>query len=242
MKNRFEKWAMRAWAAGIDKVMPFVLDSYYSMYSPRWHPHYALRQEALAQTVEYIKTHMPDATIKNDHFQVLSYACSRPHIPGLYMEFGVRTGSTINHLAKLNRDHTIFGFDSFEGLPENWSGWVGEKGAFARAELPSVRANVRLIKGWFDATLQPFLQAHPGDVALVHIDSDLYSSAKTVLDNLAPRIRPGTLIVFNEYFNYPNWQQHEFKAFQEFCATHRVKYRYLCWEKFAVAIEILGTG
>ena len=87
-----------------------------------------------------------------------------------------------------------------------------------------------------------FLDQHDGPVAFVHIDSDLYSSAKTILDNLAPRIEPGTIIVFNEYFNYPNWKQHEYRAFQEFCDTNRVGYRYLCWAMYEVAVEITSVG
>ena len=82
------------------------------------------------------------------------------------------------------------------------------------------------------------MNEHPQDIAFVHIDSDLYSSAKTVLSNLAPCIKPGTIIVFNEYFNYPNWKKHEFKAFQEFCAEYAVNYDYLCWGQFEVAVRI----
>ncbi len=94
------------------------------------------------------------------------------------------------------------------------------------------------MKGWFDDTLPPFLADHSGPVALVHIDSDLYSSAKTILRELKPRIVPGTIIVFNEYFNYPNWQKHEFRAFAEFCAREGVEYEYICWGHFEVAVRI----
>jgi hypothetical protein len=55
----------------------------------------------------------------------------------------------------------------------------------------------------------------------------LYSSTKTIFDELADRFVPGTVIVFDEYFNYPNWQQHEYKAFQEFVAKHGITYQYL---------------
>jgi hypothetical protein len=209
-------------------------------YSDRWHPHNALLQRALDETVEYITAEMADALIRRDAFEVLSFASDRAAIDGLYLEFGVRSGSTIDHIARLNPGRTIHGFDSFEGLPEPWSGYTLDAGAFGKEGIPTVEANVELHVGWFDDTLASFLDAHPGDVALVHVDSDIYSSAKTILDNLAPRIRPGSIIVFNEYFNYPNWRQHEFKAFQEFCATHGVTYRYLCWAMYEVAVEIVS--
>jgi hypothetical protein len=230
----------------IDRIVGSIVTagvkSYYGSYyySNRWHPHYALLQDALDETVEYIKSNMSEALIRKDAFDVLTYASKHAHVDGLYLEFGVRSGGTINHIARRNQRRTVHGFDSFDGLPEPWAGYTMDAGAFSGEGIPSVDANVELHVGWFDATLPGFLESHDGDVALVHIDSDIYSSAKTVLDNLAPRIRPGSVIVFNEYFNYPNWKQHEFKAFQEFCASHRVEYRYLCWALYEVAVEIVS--
>ena len=207
-------------------------------YAERWHPRYAMLQEALADTVDYIKTNMNEAMVQQDALAVLDFASRYAKVEGLFLEFGVRTGTTINHIARLNPEQTIHGFDSFEGLPENWTGWSMERGSFGGEGIPEVRDNVRLVKGWFDDTLPGFLEQHPGPVALCHVDSDIYSSAKTVLDNLARRIVPGSIIVFNEYFNYPNWREHEFKAFAEFCDQHEVRYEYLCWAMYEVAVRI----
>lgn len=238
---------LKKWTLGLlEKVIlnisifatPLVLKQYNSIYSRKWHPHDAMRDEALAETVAYIKAHMSNAVIKDDQIGVLSFACRQQLPAGLVLEFGVRTGTTINHLAACLPDRSIYGFDSFEGLPESWSGWAIEKGTFARSTLPDVAANVELVKGWFDDTLPVFLESHTGAVALVHIDSDIYSSAVTVLDNISSRIVPGTIIVFNEYFNYPNWQQHEYRAFAEFCEREQVDYEYVCWGHFEVAVTI----
>jgi hypothetical protein len=237
MKNGIVKRAAR-------RIITFVTSTTiarnYHPYSERWHPHNALRQVALDETVEYIKLNMRDALIRKDAFQVLSLASERVSLDGLYMEFGVRTGSTINHIASLNPETTIYGFDSFEGLPEAWTGWTQDKGHFGGEDIPQVKTNVELVKGWFDDSLPAFLAEHSGDVALVHIDSDLYSSAKTVLTCLAPRIKASSIIVFNEYFNYPNWKEHEFKAFQEFCEEHSVEYEYFCWGMFEAGVRILS--
>ncbi len=75
----------------------------------------------------------------------------------------------------------------------------------------------------------------------MHVDCDIYSSTKTIFDLLASRIVAGTVIVFDEYFNYPGWRHHEYKAFQEFCATSGHSYRYLGYagEKGHVAVVIL---
>ena len=227
---------------GVGAVVRSAVRAYYGQYyySPRIHPHAAMLDEALAETVAYIKANMAAASVRSDAFDVLGFASRQAPPQGLLLEFGVRTGSTVNHLARLKPKRTIHGFDSFEGLPEPWAGWTLDTGAFRGDGVPEVAANVELVVGWFDDTLPPFLETHPDPVALAHIDSDIYSSARTVLTNLAPRIRPGTIIVFNEYFNYPNWQQHEYKAFQEFCSEHDVDYEYLCWGMYEVAVKILS--
>ena len=68
----------------------------------------------------------------------------------------------------------------------------------------------------------------------------LYSSAKTVLDQLRGKIVPGTVIVFDEYFNYPGWQQHEYRAFMEFTEMHRIRFEYIgyCKNGPHVAVRI----
>lgn len=63
----------------------------------------------------------------------------------------------------------------------------------------------------------------------MHVDCDLYASARTVFHPLKPRIEPGTVIVFDEYFNYPNRQEHEFKAFREYIGEEGKSYEYLAF-------------
>ena len=60
-------------------------------------------------------------------------------------------------------------------------------------------------------------------LSLVHIDCDLYSSTKTIFANLKDRIVPGTVIVFDEYWNYPGWRDHEFRAFEELLAETGIR-------------------
>ena len=75
-------------------------------------------------------------------------------------------------------------------------------------------------------------------MAFLHIDCDLYSSTQTIFNLLSDRIVPGTVILFDEYFNFPNWENHEFKAFQEFVAEKGVKYTYLGFARQQVAVRI----
>jgi len=136
---------------------------------------------------------------------------------GLYLEFGVASGRTISHMATKHPTRTFYGFDSFDGLPEVWRSDY-EKGAFAQP-MPIVPSNVTLVKGWFNETLPKFLGSHPQPCAFLHIDCDLYSSTKTIFDSLRDRIVTGTVIVFDEYWNYPGWREHEYKAFEELKQT-----------------------
>jgi len=60
------------------------------------------------------------------------------------------------------------------------------------------RLIVRLIKGYFDDILSPFIIENPGEVSFVNIDSDTYSAAKTILTALDAQIVSGTILYFDE--------------------------------------------
>lgn len=162
---------------------------------------------------------------------------------GLVLEFGVFSGRTINHIAGLLPDRRVYGFDSFEGLPEDWRPGF-PRGAFS-TNAPNVAYNVDLIVGWFDQTLRSFVAGKVSEpIALLHVDCDLYSSTRTIFDLLGDHIVPGTIIVFDEYFNYPEWRKHEFQAFQEFVAARGLRYEYigLVPSHQQVAVRVLDIG
>jgi len=199
-----------------------------------------LRLHAKREAVAYIVEHMSEAMVLPDRFDLLKFALSRAPGEGLVLEFGVEKGASLRHLAGL-RAGEVHGFDSFEGLPGDWGGTKEAAGAFSlRGRLPKVPANAKLHVGWFDQTLPPFLASHPGACALVHVDCDIYVSTVIIFEQLRARIVPGTVIVFDEYFNYPGWRAHEYKAFQEFIAQSGLNYRYLGFsaEKGHVAVVI----
>jgi hypothetical protein len=169
-----------------------------------------------------------DALIFRDRWELLLHAARAAPAEGLMLEFGVADGASLRYVAS-RVARSFHGFDSFEGLPEDWSGTFERKGKFSRAgALPAVPANARLHPGWFADTLPRFLGEHAGEaVAFVHVDCDIYASTATVLGHLADRLRPGAVLVFDEYFNYPNWQRHEWRAFQEFVRDTGTAYIYL---------------
>ena len=146
----------------------------------------------------------------------------------LWLEFGVASGKTINYISNFTND-TVYGFDSFEGLPEKWRDGF-EKGAFnSNGNMPRVNKNVELIKGWFDNTLLEFIQIHNKPVSFIHMDADLYSSTKYILDVLKKYIDKDCIIVFDELVNYPGFDgpTGELKAFYEFITENIVDYEWI---------------
>lgn len=195
---------------------------------------------ATQESAEYVLTHMGGISGTIDRRFIIEHCTKRAPEEGLYLEFGVSQGYSINHIASFT-ESTVHGFDSFEGIPEDWGSC--KKGAFStHGKLPDVKSNVTLHVGLFDDTLPEFLKENTEKVHFLHIDSDLYSSAKTVLNLLSDRIVPGTIIVFDEYFNYPGWKQNEYLAFQEFVKEHNVRYKYIayCSRGYSVAVVIEG--
>ena len=95
--------------------------------------------------------------------------------------------------------------------------------------MPKFESNVIVQKGWFDKSLPKFKTEFTDNVAFLHVDCDLYSSTKTIFEQLGDRIVDGTIILFDEYFNYPFWEHHEYKAFDEFIKESGLNYEYLCY-------------
>ena len=155
---------------------------------------------------------------------------------GLILEFGVRHGTSIRQLASLT-SHPIYGFDSFEGLPENWHQESKEIYS-TRGKIPKVPDHVTLIPGWFEDTLPLFLAKHEEGIALINIDCDIYSSTKTVLDLLSPRIKKGTIIIFDEYIGNLHWEEDEHKAFMESIDTYQWKYEYLFYSAYTKQVVV----
>lgn len=154
---------------------------------------------------------------EGDH---LIQKCLNEAPDGLIMEFGIATGGSFRKIIERTSRH-CFGFDSFEGLPEDAEGWT--KGAFA-CEIPRFsEENAHIVVGLIQDTLQDFLNGNAGQAAFIHIDTDIYSAAKYIFDTLYDngRIGPGTVILFDELLNCENdsylaWPHNEYKAFVEF--------------------------
>jgi Macrocin-O-methyltransferase (TylF) len=195
------------------------------------------QRRALSESVDLIESSFGSARAVRTREALLMYSLDQVSKSrnGLFLEFGVYKGSTINLIASLTTS-AVHGFDSFEGLPEYWREDF-DKGAFRVSALPAVSPNVMLHKGWFSETLPAFLANCTEPVSFLHVDCDLYSSTKTIFSALADRLIPGTIIVFDEYFNYPGWKEGEYKAFMEFVSSGR-RFEYLAYNSLAAQVAV----
>lgn len=169
------------------------------------------------------------------HYLFSNAAVFSPTCSGIWAEFGVASGTTINLAANFRQAHCslscphVHGFDTFTGLPEDWV--RDDRGVFkqhdfdqggATGRYPGVLSNVNLIKGLFNESLPGFLKTQSmyaglaDPVSYLHIDCDLYAGARDALQLLIPRLVVGTVIVFDDLVNYQYYKNHELKAFWEF--------------------------
>ena len=171
---------------------------------------------------------------------LLRWALAQARAPGLVLEFGVRRGASLKVIAE-QAGQEVHGFDSFEGLPEDWSGTTSGVLTTGR-QLPAATDKIRLHPGWFEDTLPGFLASHPGPVRFVNLDSDLYSSAKTVLNALGHQIGPGTVLVFDEFIGNRSWRNDEYRAFHEYAEAFGIHFRIIAVNPACkqVALEIVA--
>ena len=140
----------------------------------------------------------------------------------MYQGYTIKYWSTINS----NPNSRFYGFDSFEGLPEDWSGAFVRvpKGTFnTEGVVPEIEdPRVSFHKGWFQTSLPLFLHTYQSrNRLLVHCDADLYTSTLYVLCTLHNRFKPGSLIIFDEFSGATD----EFRAFTDYSSSFLQKFR-----------------
>ena len=187
----------------------------------------------------YLRAQSQFGKLVGSNTKTIELALGQAKLDGLVLEFGVYNGKSIRNIAALVQGK-VHGFDSFEGIPENWND--EPSGSYsAHGQLPEVPSNVTLHKGWFEITIPEFIKENRGPIRFMNIDCDLYGSTKTIFELLGPQIAQGTVIVFDEYIGYKSWKEDEFKAFQEAVAQYQWRYEILSFS-FAtkqVAVKIL---
>ena len=200
-----------------------------------------VRNRALESSAQYIEQNINKAMLFSDRKQLWSYAISKVNLSGIYAEFGVSFGKSMKHFSNVvSKGVIIHGFDSFEGLREDFIGTNWVTGAFTTSgKIPNFEPNVNLHVGWFHETLPNFLESYSEDFAFIHLDADTYESTYLVLNLLKNRIKSGTIIVFDEYIGIPNWKNGEHKAWTEFMQETNKAYEYLAFSDQAAVVKVL---
>lgn len=134
-----------------------------------------------------------------------------------YLEFGVFQGESFAYWLDINRDpqSRFYGFDTFTGLPTDWSSHFRRGHFDVDGAAPTVDDPRGLfVKGLFQDTLPGFLKsfAAGGRQLVIHNDSDLYSSTLYVLASLDHLIAPGTILIFDEFAS----PMHEWRAWNDY--------------------------
>lgn len=163
----------------------------------------------------------------------------RQHL-GDYLEFGVYNGTSLVSTFRETQamgltDIRLFGFDSFQGLPEaaatddggkwNPGAWRSEL-EFTEAVLDAERVDrsrVFLVPGWFSETCNAETAHRYGirKASVIMVDCDIYTSTKEALDFCAPLIKDQALVLFDDWNTGDLAARHlgERKAFEEWLAA-----------------------
>jgi hypothetical protein len=194
-----------------------------------------LKDYGVKSSAEFAINEMQHAMVFTTKYKLWNYAIST--LPAsitqdriqFSLEFGVHKGGSLNKLARISPKTEWTGFDSFEGLQEDWPGTEFVKGFFGvSGKLPKVDENIKLVKGWIEDTLPKFLKQHQNrQVSIVHMDVDTFKPTYFILQTLYQNgcFGPGTTLIFDEYFGYSHsWKLNEHKAFSDFISKYLLIY------------------
>lgn len=201
-----------------------------------------IKQDAVLDSFAYAKEHMTEAYSFHDRFDGLSLsikeALRRFPTRTLVLEFGVYKAGMINYQATKFPALSFVGFDSFEGLKEQWGGNFPEKTFDLGGKLPRVRRNVSLVKGWFSQSVPEWKKASGVSQVplLVHIDCDTYPATIDALDLCSEYVEQGVIIHFDDYFGFPNWRNDAHRALKEIAQKHGWRTTYLSYGTKEVAV------
>lgn len=142
----------------------------------------------------------------------------------VFMEFGVWQGYSLKYFAERLKSpgSRFYGFDSFEGLPEDWTQVGAKKGDFdLGGKMPhSEDPRITFVKGWFQDSVPEvvsrLVERDSDAEMIIHYDGDLYSSTLFTLTEIDRFKRP-YLAIFDEFYG------HEARALDSYMQSHRAE-------------------
>ncbi len=220
----------------LHKINKLLHDHVYIFKIPKKHINNSFenyREESMQRCYEHFKKYFP-TTVFVKFEDIRKYAIKEALINSnksdnsFYLEFGVFSGQSINFFS--NYVDKIYGFDSFQGLKEDWQGFDVLKGTFdLGGKIPRLNKNVIPISGWVQDTLEKFLNEKKPNINFVHMDLDTYDSSKFVLKKIKPHLKKGSIILFDELYNFAGWEAGEYKALKE--TFNDDEYKFIAFSK-----------
>lgn len=194
---------------------------------------------------EYFKKYFKEAYIFSEDDSIRKFsiiqAIKNFNENNLFLEFGVFKGDSINLFAKIlkKKNMKIYGFDAFKGLKDEWmTEDYNPSGTFdLKGKKPKTEKNVELIDGWVENTVEKFFSNNKKKIAFIHFDMDTYNSTLFVLKIIKSQLQPGTVILFDEFYGFPNWEKYEFRALQE--VLDGKSYKYIAFGTRQACIQII---
>jgi hypothetical protein len=204
-----------------------------------------ITEMAVQDSADYAIKNFPEALIFDKRENLWDYCitlainsvCENP----LIVEFGVWKGDSLNYFARKLPSARVLGFDSFEGLEEDWTGTSLPKGYFhMNREVPKFEKNVEIYQGYFEETVPELIgELKDSQIQILHMDADTYKPTAYVLNSLSKNLKTGSIIIFDEFFGYPNFRSHEFKAWESFVTSRTLAFRCLGFTDKQIAVVLL---
>ena len=177
-------------------------------------------EDPILKSIEWVLSLEEKPTLHFNRWSIFDFAVSLSNRSRPFYEFGVWMGDSFRYLMKSYEKG--FGFDTFEGLPEDWRSVP--KGSYSSfGNVPEISGG-EFIVGEFDKTLPTFFATERPKAALINLDADLYGSTLSALKNARSVIDEQTVIIFDEFIINKGWQQDEFRALNEFCTLFDLRY------------------
>lgn len=201
-----------------------------------------LEQNTIKENYEFFKSDFEKSVLFEKIDDIRSYAINTAlqkdkEQKFLYLEFGVYQGNSTNFFSKKLK--TLFAFDSFEGLEEDWVGTNKRTGYFhLNQKIPKLNKNVNLAVGKVQDTLDNFLNNHQKKINFVHLDFDTYKPTKFVLEKIKPFLANDSILIFDQFYNYAGWKDGEYKAFKEVFNSENYSYKAFNLESKQCVIQI----
>lgn len=183
------------------------------------------------ESAKFVRSNLSGALLFSDRASIQNYAAEEASKrSGVFLEMGVYNGRSINKFTKtlLKSDpaREVYGLDSFKGLEESWSATDHYREFNLDGVTPKgIDLRVKIINGRVEDVLQDFLDLKNPSFALIHFDMDLYGPTKFAIEKLIPYLSSGTLILFDELYGYPGWENGEFKALNELISRERYTFK-----------------